>query len=61
MCPTIFMLYQLGYKLNLEACNMFNVMTHSRQKSFTVYIINEHCKLLHVMQNNYTQRMTHRN
>lgn len=64
MCPTIFMIYQLGYQLNLKHVTVqFNVTTHSRQKTLIVYIINEHCKLLHVKPKklcpkNDTQKLT---
>lgn len=62
MCPTVFMIYQLGHQLNLRHVTVpFNVTTHSRPKTFIVYVINEHCKLLHVKHNNYAQRMTHKN
>jgi hypothetical protein len=59
--PTIFMISQYGYHLNLKHVTLQFVTTQSRQKKFLVYIINEHCKLLRAMQNNYAQRTTHKN
>jgi len=64
MCLTTFKIYQLGYQLNLKHVTVqFNVTTHSRQKTLIVYIINEQCKLLHVMPKklcpkNDTQKLT---